>query len=420
MPLNGTFISLCSHLTVDYCQRNRKLVLVCDMDETLLTESNLTDKIILRPKINHMLRNLRNHYELCLVTYSTRDRTNYILNKYLDPQSRLFGNRVLCREDIYPQFRNKSDAFFAHLPKSYGRNRRLLREVIGNINSRLSIRHNTTHPRLHSRRPPVWTYVVVLDDFPTAWSNLSTCIPVRPFHLINTGNKAKTTRNESAYVLSLQKFLLKLHTAVFRDPCNMINGERQNLDNASSSQTKKVCLSAHTIITRIKRHLSHNHHFQTLCHLDPYHLFDYENSATPSYKTNGGIFKFCETFSMQRINDSDQLLNNTTNTTTQNDISRYQDILVNQSSSASPPSSLSSSSIPSSSSLSCLPEVSNVGILTNTLNNNHQLKQSKSPRNHRSYINYMDRIGSKAWNCPAYKRSKPSQKRINENNQLSS
>ncbi|CAH8864399.1 unnamed protein product [Trichobilharzia szidati] len=416
MPLNGTFISLCSHLTVDYCQRNRKLVLVCDMDETLLTESSLTDKIILRPKINHMLRNLRNHYELCLVTYSTRDRTNYILNKYLDPQSRLFGNRVLCREDIYPQFRNKSDAFFAHLPRSYGRNRRLLREVIGNINSRLSIRHHT-HLRLHSRRPPVWTYVVVLDDFPTAWSNLSTCIPVRPFHLINGGNKAKTTRNESAYVLSLHKFLLKLHTAVFRDPCNATNGERQNLDNAGS-QTKKACLSAHTIITRIKRHLSHNHHFQTLCHLDPYHLFEYENSITPSYKTNGGIFKFCETFSMQRIHDSDHLLDNTaTTTTTQNDISRYQDILVNQSASSSPSSSSSSSTSFPSSSLSCLPQVSNVGILTNSLSN-HQLQQkSKSPRNHRNDINYLDKIDSKALNCPIYKRSKPSQKRINENNQ---
>ncbi|CAH8583772.1 unnamed protein product [Dicrocoelium dendriticum] len=41
------------------------------------------------------------------------------MEKYLDPDSKFFGNRILCREDIVPHFKNKLDAFLAHMPKSF-------------------------------------------------------------------------------------------------------------------------------------------------------------------------------------------------------------------------------------------------------------------------------------------------------------
>ncbi|CAL8092675.1 unnamed protein product [Calicophoron daubneyi] len=290
MPhLNETFAALCSHLTPQYCQTRKKLILVCDMDETLLTEIQSGDKILIRPKICYMLRSLRNLYELCMVTYSTRERTTNILKRFLDPDSKIFGHRVLCREDIVPRFHNKLDAFLAHLPKGFGKEKNPNREVVGNVNFRSSVNRrsfNRGFTTVRSHRPPVWTYIVALDDFPVAWSNLSTCIPIRPF-LVDRLHRSRATKNEGTYVLSLQKFLTKLHSAVFRDsrPGTMQNdvpGER-----APADSTRPSTVSAYSVISRIRRRPSQVHRFQALCHLDPGHLIDFDSHrTTPKRFTN--------------------------------------------------------------------------------------------------------------------------------------
>ncbi|TPP64200.1 hypothetical protein FGIG_07169 [Fasciola gigantica] len=277
-PINQTVATLCSHLTPHYCLTHRKLILVCDMDETLLTEVQNGEKILLRPKVCYMLRSLRNLYEVCMVTYSTRERTYGILKELLDPDGRIFGNRVLCREDIVPQYRNKLDAFLAHLPKSFGHDRNEAHEVVGNVkcrpqNTRLSMNHGSRSSR--ARRPPAWTYVVALDDFPLAWSNLSTCIPIRPF-LVDNNHRSRSTKNEGIYVLSLQKFLTKLHNAVFRDQRMIMAGTDSPSDRLIADPARLQTASAYSVVSKLRRRPSQAHRFQALCHLDPGHLIDFE------------------------------------------------------------------------------------------------------------------------------------------------
>ncbi|KAA0190968.1 hypothetical protein FBUS_09365 [Fasciolopsis buskii] len=277
-PINRTMAALCSHLTPHYCQTHRKLILVCDMDETLLTEVQNGAKILLRPKVCYMLRSLRNLYEVCMVTYSTRDRTYGILKELLDPDGRIFGNRVLCREDIVPQYRNKLDAFLAHLPRSFGGGRNETHEVVGNVkcrsqNSRLPLQYGRRGSR--ARRPPVWTYVVALDDFPLAWSNLSTCIPIRPF-LVDDNHRVRSAKNEGIYVLSLQKFLTKLHSAVFHEQRLMITQNDSTQDRFSADQFRLKNTSAYSVVSKLRRRPSQAHRFQALCHLDPGRLIDFD------------------------------------------------------------------------------------------------------------------------------------------------
>lgn len=275
--LNSKFLTLCSHLTPSYCQSHRKLILVCDMDETLITEARNGDKVILRPKICYILKSLRHFYELCLVTYSTRERTQSIIEKYLDPDSKFFGNRILCREDIIPHFKNKLDAFLAHLPKSFGKSPMTPREVVGNVHFRSSvIRHPVSRgfTTIRTRRPPVWIYIVALDDFPLAWSNLATCIPIRPF-LPNRFSRNRQATSEINYVLSLQRFLIKLHSAVFRDQRTSSYRNKTPELKAVTETSRSKCRSAYSVITRIRRRPSQVHRFQALCHSDPGKLIDF-------------------------------------------------------------------------------------------------------------------------------------------------
>ncbi|TGZ71775.1 hypothetical protein CRM22_002476 [Opisthorchis felineus] len=279
MPhLNTNVVSLCSHLTPSYCQNHRKLILVCDMDETLITEVESGDRVVVRPKICYMLKNLRPQYELCLVTYSTRERTDAIVSNHLDPDAKIFGNRILCREDILPHFKNKLDAFLAHMPKSFGKEKSGTREVVGNVHFRNASETravNRGFTTVRSRRPPVWTYIVALDDFPLAWSNLPTCIPVRPF-LLDKYQRQRSSKNEAVYVLSLQKFLMKLHNAVFQAPRHTL-GRLEGLDNKSAVElSRHKPKSAYSVITRIRRRPSQVHRFQSLCHLDPGRLIDFD------------------------------------------------------------------------------------------------------------------------------------------------
>ncbi|KAA3681235.1 uncharacterized protein DEA37_0014128 [Paragonimus westermani] len=292
--LNNAVLKLCSHLTPAFCQNNRKLILVCDMDETLVTEVHNGEKVIIRPKVCYMLRSLRNLYELCLVTYSTRERTNHIVSQHLDPDTRIFCNRILCREDIVPYFKNKFDAFLAHMPKSFGKDKMVTCEVLGNVNFRNPLSSRSVNHGLRtirSRRPPAWTYVVALDDFPTAWSNVPTCIPIRPF-LVDGFSRSRSYKTEGNYVLSLHKFLTKLHSAVFRDTRTTISGLENPENKSSVDNLRGRCSSAYSVITKIRRRPSQAHRFQVLCHLDPGRLIDFEHRTSSRHRQPRGFREF--------------------------------------------------------------------------------------------------------------------------------
>ncbi|KAF6774597.1 hypothetical protein AHF37_05926 [Paragonimus kellicotti] len=256
------------------------------MDETLVTEVHSGEKVIIRPKVCYMLRSLRNLYELCLVTYSTRERTNHIVSQHLDPDTRIFCNRILCREDIVPYFKNKFDAFLAHMPKSFGKDKMATREVVGNVNFRHSLSSRSVNRgfnTIRSRRPPVWTYVVALDDFPMAWSNVPTCIPIRPF-IVDGFSRSRSHKTESNYVLSLHKFLTKLHNAVFRDTRATISRLENSENKSSMDYLRGRCSSAYSVITKIRRRPSQAHRFQAFCHLDPGRLIDFEQRSNSLHR----------------------------------------------------------------------------------------------------------------------------------------
>ncbi|KAM7534904.1 hypothetical protein Aperf_G00000112741 [Anoplocephala perfoliata] len=288
MQLNQNFVRAASHLTDDWCRTNQKLILACDMDETLLTETEDDRNLILRPKVLYMLRNLRPFYELCLVTYSTRERTEDILRLKLDPNGRLFGGRVLCREDVLSGFANKREALFAHLPQSKGAKGLM---------------------KVRRWKPPAWPYVVMLDDFPAAWSNFTTCIPIRPFLLGtdmatsgSSGKPAKNLPGECGYMLSVYRFLIKLHSAVFqriRSPAEIEMGctpmrtraDRQVLTRKFSCTTPTpVHMTAFTALVNLKRRINSAQRFQNMCYVDPGHLFTFEINRTPIERRTRSVF----------------------------------------------------------------------------------------------------------------------------------
>lgn len=297
MLLNQTFVEAAAHLTGEWCRTHQKLILACDMDETLLTESEDEQHFILRPKVLYMLRNLRAFYELCLITYSTRERTDQILRLKLDPQRKLFGGRILCREDVLAGFNNKQEAFFGHLPQC---------KVTKGL-----MKLKKARPT-QQVRPPAWSYVVMLDDFPAAWSNFSSCIPIRPF-LISPGTIAtangrtmpKILNGECGYVLSLYRFLVKLHAAVFQTPkpANPLAQTETHAPAPTPANTtfrhpakddKKGLvrkpnstavsglsnLTAFSALLNLKRRINSSQKFQNMCYLDPGHLFTFDGTST--------------------------------------------------------------------------------------------------------------------------------------------
>lgn len=300
MQLNQGFVRAVSHLTGEWCRANQKLILACDMDETLLTETEDDRNLILRPKVLYMLRNLRPFYELCLVTYSTRERTEDILRLKLDPNGRLFGGRVLCREDVLSGFANKREALFAHLPKSKG------------TKGLMKVRRG---------KPPAWPYVVMLDDFPAAWSNFTTCIPIRPFLLGpdvgasgSSGNKpVKNLPGECGYMLSVYRFLVKLHSAVFKRihstaeiemNCTPLRtkGDRQALTRKSSYvNPTPVHMTAFTALVNLKRRINSAQRFQNMCYVDPGQLFTFEMNRTPVERRTRSVFNQSRVFVDPRL-----------------------------------------------------------------------------------------------------------------------
>ncbi|EUB60300.1 hypothetical protein EGR_04858 [Echinococcus granulosus] len=234
-----------------------------------------------------MLRNIRAFYELCLVTYSTRDRTEDILRLKLDPNGRLFNGRVLCREDVLAGFENKREALFAHLPQ--GKTNKGLMKV-----RRLKPGYIV--------RPPAWPYIVMLDDFPAAWSNFSSCIPIRPFLLgpdgggLNSNGKASTKilSGECGYMLSVYRFLVKLHAAVFqrvRTPIEVdmncapirVRAERRVMGRKNSSGSNgQAHMTAFSALVSLKRRINSAQRFQNMCYVDPGQLLTFECIRTPN------------------------------------------------------------------------------------------------------------------------------------------
>lgn len=109
-----------------YCKRvlsNGKLILICDLDETLLTTalmevevSNPNFKDInyvklfdnprfvgyftkIRPNLNKFLTNMSEKFDLHIMTMGTKPYVNSML-KLIDPKRTFFGNRVTTAEDI--------------------------------------------------------------------------------------------------------------------------------------------------------------------------------------------------------------------------------------------------------------------------------------------------------------------------------
>lgn len=257
--LNKNMIDQCAQFTPNYCLQNRKIILVCDMDQTLLTETCVSNQIIMRPRIKSMLKKLIKLYDLCLVTYSTRDRTYEILANYLDPKSKLFQNRILCREDIWPHFSNKLEAFLAHLPKT--NSNVIVKTTKHNFFQFLDQNKFQLNYR---KRPSVWTYVVALDDTPSVWASLKACIPIKPFFF----NQDRTM--ELAYVHSLGTFLQKLHKMVF---------QMHDHNGIKTIQT------AHSVMTRLRfKHFS-SYRFQSICFMNPASLIklNHENEDENDY-----------------------------------------------------------------------------------------------------------------------------------------
>lgn len=281
MHLNQDFALAASHLTGEYCRTNRKLILACDMDETLLTESEDEAHFIMRPKVLFLLRNLKIFYELCLITYSTRDRTEQILRLKLDPTGRLFKGRVLCREDMMCGFVNKQDALLAHLPQS--------KNADANHQKPKRARSGPTI------RPPAWPYVVILDDFPAAWSNFPTVVPIRPF-IVGAANKVtvsgrpipKVLAGECGYILSMYKFLCKLHSAVFLPNPKLFfenpdTGKSKKLSKSkcNSNLVRPPYFTAYSMMSGLRKKVTSAQRFQNLVYLDPGSLLCFESRNTP-------------------------------------------------------------------------------------------------------------------------------------------
>lgn len=109
-----------------YFQRlllEKKLILICDLDETLLTtvlmevdvcSTNFKDILytklknheeiegyvtMLRPNLNTFLTNVSKIFDLHLMTMGTKPYVNEML-KLIDPKRKLFGNRITTKENF--------------------------------------------------------------------------------------------------------------------------------------------------------------------------------------------------------------------------------------------------------------------------------------------------------------------------------
>jgi FCP1-like phosphatase family protein len=109
-----------------YCKRvlsNGKLILVCDLDETLLTSASMEVEVPnpnfkdinyvklrdhplydgfftkIRPNLNKFLTNMSEKFDLHIMTMGSKTYVNSVL-KLIDPKRTFFGNRVTTAEDI--------------------------------------------------------------------------------------------------------------------------------------------------------------------------------------------------------------------------------------------------------------------------------------------------------------------------------
>jgi RNA polymerase II subunit A-like phosphatase len=109
-----------------YCKQvlsKEKLILVCDVDETLLTTAMMEVEVPnpnfkdikyvklrdntcfvgyftkIRPNLNKFLTNMSEKFDLHIMTMGTKPYVNSML-KLIDPKRRFFGNRVTTAEDI--------------------------------------------------------------------------------------------------------------------------------------------------------------------------------------------------------------------------------------------------------------------------------------------------------------------------------
>ena len=125
--------------SMNYCKRllsNNKLILMCDLDETLLTSALMEVELPnrrfhdiiytemknnpyikgyftkLRPNLNRFLTNMSKKYELHVMTMGTKSYAKAML-KLIDPGKKFFGNRITTGEEIISgnKFEKTKDMF---------------------------------------------------------------------------------------------------------------------------------------------------------------------------------------------------------------------------------------------------------------------------------------------------------------------
>ena len=107
------------------CVNSKKLILICDLDETLLSSIfmnferlkslnienlDINDHYLsesyfnyihtkLRPHLKEFLTEMSNYFELHMMSLGNKEYVNHMLSK-IDPDKRFFGDRIVCEDEI--------------------------------------------------------------------------------------------------------------------------------------------------------------------------------------------------------------------------------------------------------------------------------------------------------------------------------
>ena len=194
----------------DQLLQNRKLVLLVDLDLTLLHTRHATGQTPegafsfelepgkwyetrLRPHTNTFLENMSKLFEMRICTLATREYANK-MTTFLDKYGHYFGNRITSREDL--EYTSKVGA----LKKLY---------------------------------PVGDNLVVIIDDTKKVWGSAPNLIDVKPYVFFGNGNINHSNDGDD-YLLHLQSTLRKIHRDFFRAYDANVGKEQVKLPHAKN------------------------------------------------------------------------------------------------------------------------------------------------------------------------------------------
>ena len=232
--------------------KDRKLVLLVDLDQTLIHTTNKTivksakkcdDSIIdfqltptsvwyhckIRPGTSEFLKKISQHFELHIVTFGSRPYAHKIAG-FLDPDGKYFSHRILSRDECFDS-RSKT-------------------------------------ANLASLFPCGDQMVCIIDDRQDVWNSAPNLIQVKPYIFFkNTGdinappgtseNQQMTKNNEVVldendsddYLVYLEHILIKIHKTFYKAYDSMTIPKSVDLKNVIPSLKRKVLRGINIVFT---------------------------------------------------------------------------------------------------------------------------------------------------------------------------